>query len=279
MRAHYAITSAIVAMLVTTSALAQQRPEERTAQPLWEIGAAGLAASQQAYPGAMEQVNRGLALPTLIYRGQYLRASESGASVRAIKTPTFELDVGLTGSFGSGNRDIAARRGMARLGTMVEFGPRLKWNLWRSGDGASLRAEFPVRGVFDLSNGFTHRGIAFEPELQVDLRNPTGWSYKASVGALSGSRRLNETFYGVAPADATAVRPAYGANAGLIGLRLSGGVTRQLGPDWFLFVFGRIDDVRLGKNEASPLVQKKTGGSFGVALSTTWQRSASMAYH
>ncbi len=276
MRSHFVTTAAIAAMLVLPAAQAQQSAQASAAQPLWEVGAIGLAVSQQAYPGASERVARGLALPTLIYRGQYLRAGDGGASLRAIKTPTFELDVGFAGAFGTGNRDIAARRGMPHLGTMIEFGPRLKWNLWRSGDGASVRAEFPVRSVFDISHQFERKGIAFEPELQVDLRNATGWSYKASVGALAANRALNETFYGVAREYATAGRPAYNASAGLVGVRLSGRVSRTLTPDWFLFVFGRIDDVRLGKNEASPLVQQKTGGSFGVGLAYTWQRAATM---
>jgi len=273
MAAQFAITS-VVLSLASSAALAQPSP----AQPLWEIGALGIAVSQQAYPGAYEQVSRALLVPTVVYRGKYLRAGEGGASIRAIKTPVFEFDIGFAGAFGSGNRDIAIRRGMSRLGSMVEFGPRLKWNLAALGDGARLRAEFPVRGVFDLSNSFDAKGIAFEPELQYDVRNATGWSYSASVGALAGTRRLNQTFYGVAPIHANALRPAYAASGGLIALRLGAGISRALSPDWRLFLFGRIDDVHLGANQDSPLVQRKTGGSLGFGLAYTLTRSATTAH-
>jgi outer membrane protein len=103
--------------------------------PLWEIGGFGVGVSQQAYPGSDQQVNRGLALPFLVYRGQFLRADRESAGLRAIKTPRFELDIGVAGSFGANSDDIDARRGMSNLGTLVEFGPRVKWNLG-AGPGA-----------------------------------------------------------------------------------------------------------------------------------------------
>ncbi len=274
MGSQFVNTTAFALVLSSASTFAQ----EPAGQPLWEVGALALAVSQQAYPGASEQVTRALVVPTFIYRGKYLRAGEGGASIRAVKTPTFEFDVGFAGAFGSGNRDIPARRDMPKLGTMVEFGPRLKWNLGSLGPGSRLRAEFPVRGVFDVSNSFDAKGLAFEPELQYDQRNATGWSYNASVGALAGNRRLNETFYGVAPVYANATRPAYAASSGLIALRLSAGVSRALSPDWRLFIFGRIDDVHAGANKDSPLVQKKTGASLGFGLAYTLKRSASTAY-
>jgi MipA family protein len=46
--------------------------QERT-PPLWELGGVAFGVSQQAYPGAAERVNRGLALPYFIYRGRSCR--------------------------------------------------------------------------------------------------------------------------------------------------------------------------------------------------------------
>lgn len=274
MRSVFIPGTGAVLVLAATNACAEQAPD----RPLWELGVLGLAVSQQAYPGASEQVRRALLVPTFAYRGKYLRAGEGGASIRAVKTPTFEFDVGFAGAFGSGNRDIPIRRGMPRLGTLVEFGPRLKWNLIGSGDGARLRAQFPVRGVFDLSDSFASKGIAFEPELQFEQGRAAGWSYQGSVSAVFGERHLNQTFYGVAPAYARSERPAYAPDSGLIALRLSAGIARALSPDWRLFVFGRIDDVRLGANQASPLVQKKTGASLGFGLAYTLKRSSALAH-
>jgi hypothetical protein len=53
---------------------------ERRGPPLWELGAMAFGVSQQAYPGADEQLDRALLLPTFIYRGKLLRA-------RVVKLP------------------------------------------------------------------------------------------------------------------------------------------------------------------------------------------------
>lgn len=261
-----------VAALGTFSVLSASAQSSAPAKPLWEFGAVGLGVSQQAYPGADQQIGRALLFPFFIYRGPVLRADGEGVGVRALKTPKLELDIGFSGAFGSGSDDIEARRGMPRLGTLVEFGPRVKWNLG-PGAGGNWRAQFPLRGVFDLSDGFAGRGIAFEPELVYDAAPVGGWSWSGRVGAVFGNRKLNDTFYGVAPRFATATRPAYEASAGLTALRASVTLTRPLTRDWFFFSFARIDSVSGAANRDSPLVRQTTGGSVGVGLSYTWLRS------
>ena len=246
---------------------------EGSGLPLWEIGAFGVAVSQQAYPGAAERVNRGLALPYLIYRGEFLRADRGSAGIRALKTPTLEVDVGVAGSFGSNANDIEVRRGMPELGTRVEFGPRLKWNIGQGPGNGRLRAEFPLRGVFDLNDGLAHKGMTFEPRLIFEGRASGGWGYNTSIGALWGDRRLADTFYGVAPVHATPQRTAYVAESGLVAWRLSAEVSRHLSPDLRLFGFARADSVAGAANEASPLVQRKAGTSVGLGLAYTWKRS------
>lgn len=251
--------------------------QERSGLPLWELGAVGVAVSQQAYPGASERVNRGLALPYLIYRGEFFRADRGSAGIRVVKTPTFEVDVGVAASFGSTANDIEVRRGMPELGTRVELGPRLKWNIWQGSGNGRLRAEFPLRGVFDLNDGLAHKGMAFEPRIIFESRAPGGWGYSTSIGTLWGDRRLAEIFYGVAPTYATAERAAYVADSGLIAWRLTAEVSRHLGPDLRLFAFARADCVAAAANEASPLVQRKAGTSLGLGLIYTWKRSTSLA--
>ena len=251
--------------------------QERSGLPLWEIGAVGVAVSQQAYPGASERVNRGLALPYLVYRGEFFRADRGSAGIRVVNTPTFEVDVGVAGSFGSNSDDIKARQGMSDLGTLVEFGPRLKWNIWQGAGNGRLRAEFPLRGVFDLNDGLAHKGMAFEPKLILEGRASDGWSYSTRIGAVWGDRRLADTFYGVAPIYATAERAAYVADSGLIAWRLAAEVSRNLTPDLRLFGFARADSVAGAANEASPLVQRKAGTSVGLGFAYTWKRSTRRA--
>ncbi len=245
--------------------------------PLWEIGAVGFGVSQQAYPGASEQVRRALALPYVIYRGKYLRADRDNVGVRVVNKERYELDVGFAGAFGSRASDTEARRGMPELGTLVEFGPRLKWNLGAAPGDGRLRADVALRGVFDLSNSLRYQGLSLEPRLVYERRGEGGWRYGASVGPLLGNGRLADTFYGVAPAYALPDRPAYAAKAGLIAWRLGVNASREVTPDLRLFVFGRLDSVAGAANRDSPLVRKTNGGSVGVGLSYTFARSSQRA--
>jgi outer membrane scaffolding protein for murein synthesis (MipA/OmpV family) len=247
--------------------------EEKMPLPLWEIGAIGVAVSQQAYPGAAESIGRGLALPYFLYRGEYFRVDGGGAGIRAIKTPTFEVDIGVAGAFGTRTDEIEIRRGMPELGTLVEFGPRLKWHLGAAPGNGKFRAEFPLRGVLDLNDRLQQKGVAFEPALIFERRSLGGWNYDASIGAVIGDRKLNETFYGVAPAYATAGRPAYAAQGGLIAWRASLSLSRLVTPDLRVFGFTRINSVEGAANQASPLVQKTVGTTVGVAMAYTWKES------
>jgi outer membrane scaffolding protein for murein synthesis (MipA/OmpV family) len=251
--------------------------QEPGAQPLWELGAVAMGVSQQAYPGSDQRVGRALALPFFIYRGEYLRVDRGGAGIRAIKTPTFELDVGAAGSLGSSSEAIEARRGMPNLGTLVEFGPRLKWNLGAAPGNGRWRAEFPVRGVFDLSDSLAHKGGVFEPELIFERRSPGGTAYSAGLGAVFGDRQLADTFYGVAPAQARPGRAAYVAEAGLLAWRLSASASQLLTPDLRLFGFARVDLLSGAANLASPLVQRKAASTVGLVVAYTWKQSEQRA--
>ena len=168
------------------SALAQDvKPQDTPAQPaassaaklpLWEAGLFGIGCTQPAYPGAEDRASRALGLPYLIYRGTYLRAEQGSLGLRALKTPRIEADIGFAASLGSHSSGSAARQGMADLGTMIEFGPRLKINLGDVSTGRSdSRLQFPLRAVIDVSHGFGSRGVAFEPQWVTDMRLPERW--------------------------------------------------------------------------------------------------------
>ena len=119
--------------------------------------------------------------------------------------------------------------------------------------------------------------MAFEPEINFQRRSLGGYGYAVSLGAIVGDRRLNRTFYGVAPIYALADRPAYEAKSGLVAWRLSASVSRTLTPDWRIVGFARFDSVAGAANEASPLVRRTTGATVGLGLSYTWLRSEARA--
>ena len=280
-----------VALLLSGAVRAQSADVPAASLPLWELGVFAFGVSQQAYPGAKEQLARGLLLPYGQYRGRFFRADRETAGLRAVKTPRFEVDVGVAASFGGSSSEIGVRRGMPELGTLVEFGPRLKIKLG-DGDGGGggggddrgagrfdgrWQLELPLRGVFDVTDEAAHRGMSFEPEINFQRRIPGGWGYGVSLGAIVGDKRLARTFYGVAPLYALPDRPAYEARSGLIAWRLGVSVSRALTPDWRVVGFARVTSVSGAANEASPLVRRTHGATAGLGFSYTWLRSATPA--
>lgn len=272
-----ALSATLLAVSLGATGPAAIAQTDAPREPLWEIGAVALGVSQQAWPGASEEVQRALAVPYLLYRGPWLRIDRGAAGVRAIRRDGFELDIGVAGSFGSGGNDTLARAGMPRLGTLVEFGPRGRWDLGPAPGGGQWRFDLPLRGVFDLDDSLRSRGFALEPEMQYRHEALGGWRLTASAGVLLGTQRLNATLYEVAPAYATATRPAYEARGGLIGWRLGVFASHRLSPDWRVFGFGRLDHVGGAANADSPLVSRQTGFTGGLGLQWTWMRSAQPA--
>ncbi len=250
---------------------------ERPTKPLWELGAVGIGLSQQAYPGSDEQVNRAIALPYVLYRGKYFRADRDTVGLRAINTPRYEFDLSFAGSLGAGSNKLKARQGMPDLGTLGEFGPRLLVHLNPEAKNGRWTLDIPIRGVFDLSDGLKTKGYKFEPTINYAHNIGSGWFYTVSGGAAWADTRLSETLYSVAPANATASRPAYQAQSGLMSLRASAAIFKDIGSDWRLFAYARMDSVAGARNEISPLVQRKIGGTLGLGVSYTWMRSSQSA--
>jgi outer membrane scaffolding protein for murein synthesis (MipA/OmpV family) len=268
-----ASAGAVLVLLGAGPAAAQSAASAPASEPLWEVGAVAFGLTQQAWPGASEDVRRAIALPYVLYRGPWLRIDRGAFGVRAVKKSDFELDIGFSGSLGTRSKDAPARLGMPELGTLVEFGPRGRWNLGAAPGGGQWRLELPLRGVFDVSDRFASRGLALEPEIQWNHSGLAGWRLTASAGALLGDRQLAGTFYDVGSAYATALRPAYEAKAGLISWRLGLTASHRLTRDWRVFGFGRLDTVAGAANADSPLVSRTTGYSAGVGLQWTWMRS------
>ncbi len=259
---------------LSTSSVAQTAPATAPTQPLWEIGVGALAVTQPAFPGAASSTSRAFALPYFVYRGEVLRADQGNVGLRAVKTPRYELDIGFSAVLGSSANDVPVRAGMRDIGTLVEFGPRLKINLGDVSKGPTgYWIELPVRGVFDLNDRLANRGASFEPQLSAEVPLPGGWRGGASVSAIFGTQKLNETFYTVTPAEALANRPAYTAQAGLLATRATFAASKRLTPDLRALGFVRLDSVAGAANSGSSLIEKTTGATLGLGLTYTFGRS------
>ncbi|SHH23994.1 MipA/OmpV family protein [Massilia sp. CF038] len=246
--------------------------------PLWEVGVLGGSASTPAYPGSSDRSTRSLVLPFLIYRGEVMRADQSGIGARLFESDRVELDVGLAASLPARSDDVAARAGMPDLGTLLELGPRLKVRLADLSPTSRLRLDIPLRAVLEARSGLRTQGYTFEPKVVYEARGPQGsWTFDANVGMVFGNRKINQYFYEVAPQYATLERPAFEADSGLMLVRTGASASRLINQDLRVFGFVRYESYAGAVNRDSPLMKKETGASIGIGFAYTIKRSAQKA--
>ncbi|MGZ8303783.1 MAG: MipA/OmpV family protein [Telluria sp.] len=253
------------------SALAQQE------RPLWELGVVGGLVSSPAYPASADRSSRGLLLPAPIYRGKIFRADESGIGARLFRSENVEFDVGFAASLPARSDDVAAREGMPSLGTLGEFGPRVKFILARPAAWSRLRLDLPLRTVIEGRGGLHNRGWNFAPRLVYEIDDHgSGWNGDLHLGLVAGNEKLNGYFYDVAPQFARPDRPAYEAKAGLVLVRAGGFAQRKINDDLRVFGYLWYENYSASANDASPLWKKSSGASAGVGFLWTLARSARM---
>jgi outer membrane protein len=269
---YYRIASTLFAaacIMMPGAAMAQVK------QPLWEAGIIGGVVSTPAYPGSRDRSSRALASPLFIYRGKIFRSDESGIGARLVRSEAVQFDIGFAASLPAKSDDVTARAGMPNLGTLVEFGPRVKVTLARPGEESKIRLDLPLRRVLEVRSGVRGQGWAFEPKIVYEMRDPgKRWNFDAHVGLVVGDRKINGYLYDVAPQYATAARPAYEARSGLMLVRAGASASRKINPDLRLFGFVRLDSYSQSANADSPLMlDKKSGVSAGVGMAWTFARS------
>jgi outer membrane protein len=207
-----------------------------------------------------------------------LRADQSGIGARLVNTDVLEFDVGFAASLPARSNDVAARAGMPDLGTLVEFGPRVRLKLADVGTSGRVRAELPLRAVIEGRGGLRRQGWTLEPRLVYETHGENRmWTVDAQLGAVFGDSRINRYFYEVRPEFATLDRPAYSASSGLMLVRTGLFATRRMNPDLRLFGFVRYESYAGAANRDSPLTKRSTGASAGIGFAWTLARSRAMA--
>ena len=278
MRTTLFLSVLLPAGLATAAEAVEAVGPAKTRLPLWEAGLGAAAFSTPAYPGADDRSNRGLALPFLIYRGKVLRADQNGIGARLLDTDKAEFDIGFAAALPAHASDVDARRGMPDLGTLVEFGPRLKYKFADWGEAGRMRFELPLRTVIEARGGLRRQGWTTEPRLVWEKRGEAArWTMEAQLGAVFGDRRINRYFYDVQPQYATAVRPAWAANGGLMLVRTGLFGTWRMNPDLRVFGFVRYESYAGSANRDSPLMRRSTGASAGIGFAWTLARSQARA--
>ncbi|MGM9486468.1 MipA/OmpV family protein [Ideonella sp. YS5] len=282
---HIALVPIALALAATHAAAQSDRDRDpltdegeadAEAPPLWTAGLFAVAGHHAVYPGAARRTTSAALLPFVTYRGPLLRLESGTAGLRALRTPRTELDFSAAASFGSGGQDSGAREGMPAVGTLAEIGPSLRIHLGElpeDGQRPPWRLDLPVRLVFDVDRSLRYAGVSFEPRLTWRLPDWSGWTPSVYLGALVGSRGLNDMYYGVDPAYATPTRPAYSARAGLVATRLGVSLSGRLRDDLRLGLHAGVESVRWAANEDSPLVGRMVDPSVAITLTWTALRS------
>ena len=272
------LITAALGLTVFTFSHAQSEPNvEGVQKPLWEAGLAGFGLTGPAYPGAADDIGRGLVLPWFVYRGPVWRAAGGTVGARVAKNAFAEFDIGLSGALRASSDDVKVRSGMPELGFLLEFGPRAKLNLVRPSQDSVVRLELPLRGVFEFNSGVNYRGLTFEPKLTYDKRDLCrGWGFSGSLGLIYGDQQFNQYLYGVPSQYATSSRSAYTAKAGLITPRAQLTLSHKLNEDLRMFAFSRTDFSGKGVNSDSPLHLQERGTTLGLGIIWTIGRSSQM---
>jgi outer membrane scaffolding protein for murein synthesis (MipA/OmpV family) len=266
-------------LLAGASASASAEPPSASKLPLWEAGLGIGAVSTPAYPGAETHSSRGLVLPFLIYRGEVLRSDQGGIGARLVNTDAVEFDIGFAASLPAHSKDVAAREGMPDLGTLIEFGPRVKLRIADIDANSRLRFDLPLRAVIEARGGVRRQGWTLEPRLVYETHGPDKlWTFDAHLGAVFGDERINSYFYEVRPEFARPDRPAYHADGGLMLVRTGLFASRRVNPDVRLFGFVRYESYAGAANRDSPLMKRAVGSSAGIGLAWTLGRSTTRAH-
>ena len=188
------LVSAGACLLFSAAAGAAAQSERNL--PLWEVVAGPGGVTTPAYPGADDRSSQALALPFLIYRGPILRSDQSGIGARLLRTDKVEFDIGFAASLPASSEDVEARRGMRDLGTLVEFGPRIKLKIADLDERSRVRFEVPLRAVIEGRGGLHHQGWTLEPRLVYERREGQGpWTFPAQLAPVFGDPGVNRFFF------------------------------------------------------------------------------------
>jgi len=237
--------------------------EERL--PLWELGIGGGAFSLPQYMGSDERYTYPFAFPYIIYRGERWRLDRSGLRSRLFDSDRLSLDVSLSGGLPVKNSN-KARAGMPDIHWTAEIGPKIGWQISDS-ERIGWSAHLASRAAINIRGKYV--GWVTEPYLRYIYRIPVSdgnLRIKTDIGALYGSQRYHETYYGVTPVYATATRPAYQAKSGLHSIYMKARVRYPIKDNMELFASLQARTLSAGVVKASPLVKSNlyTTAAFGM---------------
>jgi outer membrane protein len=266
------LTIAAALLAPWLAAVAATAPARAEQLPLWEAGPGAAVLSFPDYRGSNERQLWLLPFPYVVYRGEFLQADDRRMRGVFFKTGRTELDLSFNGSVPVDSDDNDARRGMPDLDGTLEIGPSLNLKLVETaGRKTQVELRLPARAVLASDFSYVRQvGWVFQPNISVDIRDPlghAGWKLGVLAGPIFSDRRYHRYFYEVAPAFATAARPAYSPGGGYAGTQLIGALSKRYREFW-VGGFVKWDTLHGAAFEDSPLVKDRLG--FAAGFSIAW---------
>jgi outer membrane scaffolding protein for murein synthesis (MipA/OmpV family) len=265
----------ILAVLIIVFSAEVQAEENssrvESTKPLWELGLAAGGFYTPDYPASEKNSLHGLVLPYVIYRGDFLRMGKDSILKGVFIDNDFvEFDIGVAASFNSNSNDNNARRGMPDLDYLFEIGPQLKLKIGEF-YGGKTELILPLHAVFSTDiRRIDQRGYLLNPTISYIKHNifNSRIDMNSSVGLSFATKKLHEYFYTVEPRYATSIRPAYEADGGYLGSRITLGLSYGITERIRASVGGGIGYFGGAANTKSPLFRQDTNASIHAVL--TW---------
>ncbi len=246
--------------------------------PLWELGAGIGNVQAPLYRGAEEEKSYILPFPYIVYRGDFLRVDrEEGIRGLLLDRERFSLDISVGAALPVEDSDGGVREGMPSLDLLVEAGLELDASLWRSQDRKyGIDLVTPLRLVFSLGDPLLeYQGLTLTPflDFRINRHEKAALSrYSFSFGPVYGNDTYHDYFYSVDSEFARSGRPAYDADGGYGGSRITLSASRD-SKRYFVAAFIRFDSLDGAVFEDSPLVETDDYYAFGFAFA--WKLFAS----
>ena len=277
------IRSCLKAAVFTLAVVAEGKasPEDEVAtgidpsKPLWEAGVGGFAGWLPDYPAADQNTFRSLAVPFVIYRGDFLRVggedNRGAVSGRLLKNDGYEFDITLSAAFpvDSGSND--ARSGMPDLDYLFGIGPQLILKLVNEPGRRKLNLNLQTRAIYSTDfSSIDHRGYVFNPKLSFSQENLGDLNLRlfASAGPVFATEKLMDYFYRVGPQYVTPQRAAYDADAGYLGSNVTLALSKRFNSRFRLVVGARLGIHYGATNDDSPLFRDDL--NIGVFSAFAW---------
>ncbi len=260
----------LIAMLVGFDAQADEAPG-------WELGLGVATLTIPDYRGATGHRQYLLPLPYIHYRGAVFQIDRSGAHGDLFRSDRIKLDISVNAGPPAKSHQSDARTNMPDIDPTVEAGPSLQIFLGQDPvNDKRWSLLLPLRAAAATDFSHVQRiGWIFSPSLHYVTPNiAKQWDFSASIGPLYATEDYHDYYYEVAPAFATASRPAYNARGGYSGSRLTLTTGRRYSKYW-VGAFARYDNLRGAVFEDSPLVKKKDSFMAGIGIAWILTKSHS----